>query len=60
MPEQTINKLSDLPWLVDVVEDATMTREAEAYFRQLAEDAIRDLSALPEGSQPLWFRTYKN
>jgi hypothetical protein len=38
----------------------TITPEALAYFKQLAEDAERDIAALPESSQPLWFRTYKN
>jgi hypothetical protein len=38
----------------------TITPEALAYFEQIAKEAEQDISALPEGSQPLWFRTYKN
>jgi len=37
-------------------QDATLTREAVAWFVQIAEEAVRDIAALPEGSQPLWFR----
>jgi len=38
-------------------EDPTLTTEAVAEFREIAEEAERDIAALPEGSQPLWFRT---
>lgn len=38
----------------------TLTPEAVEYFTRLAEEAERDIRALPEGSQPFWFRTYKN
>jgi hypothetical protein len=35
----------------------TLTAEAVSWFRGIAADAERDIAILPEGSQPLWFRT---
>lgn len=37
----------------------TLTVEAVKLFETLAEEAYKDISALPEGSQPLWFRLNK-
>lgn len=41
------------------ITDATLTPDAVEYFTVLAEDAKEDISKLPEGSQPLWFRKMK-
>lgn len=37
----------------------TLTTEALEFLEALAEEAYKDISALPESSQPLWFRQNK-
>lgn len=37
----------------------TLTAEAIEFLETLAEEAYKDISILPESSQPLWFRLNK-
>lgn len=42
-----------------VEEDPTLTRVAVSWFREMAAEAEDAINALPESSQPLWFRERK-